>query len=43
MIMITLTYTIETEAINLKAATKTGYTFGGWYSDTGFTTLNRNC
>jgi uncharacterized repeat protein (TIGR02543 family) len=29
-------YTIETEAITLKAATKTGYTFQGWYdADTG--------
>ena len=32
------TYTIETETINLANATKAGYTFGGWYSDAGFTT-----
>lgn len=31
------TYNIETETITLADATKTGYTFGGWYSDSGFT------
>src|SRR5574344_2753817 len=30
-------YNIETETITLAAAAKTGYTFGGWYSDSGFT------
>jgi uncharacterized repeat protein (TIGR02543 family) len=28
-------YTIETEKITLKDATKTGYTFDGWYDETG--------
>ena len=31
-------YTIETATITLAAPTKTGYTFGGWYSDAAFTT-----
>jgi uncharacterized repeat protein (TIGR02543 family) len=30
-------YTIETETITLTDATKTGYTFGGWYTDEGCT------
>ena len=30
-------YTVETNTITLAAATKTGYTFNGWYSDSGFT------
>jgi uncharacterized repeat protein (TIGR02543 family) len=31
-------YTVESPAINLAAPGRTGYTFGGWYSDGGFTT-----
>jgi len=31
------TYTIETATITLVAATKDGYTFGGWYDNSGFT------
>lgn len=31
------TYTIETPTITLKAPTKAGYTFDGWYSDAEFT------
>ncbi len=31
------TYTVETETITLAAPTKTGYTFGGWYSEAAFT------
>ena len=31
-------YTIETETITLADASKTGYTFDGWYSDVEFTT-----
>jgi uncharacterized repeat protein (TIGR02543 family) len=30
------TYTIESGAITLADATRNGYTFGGWYSDSGF-------
>jgi uncharacterized repeat protein (TIGR02543 family) len=30
-------YNVETETITLAPATKTGYTFAGWYSDSGFT------
>ena len=30
-------YNVETETIQLKAATKTGYTFQGWYADKAFT------
>src|SRR5574344_2559517 len=30
-------YNVETETITLASATKTGYTFAGWYSDSGFT------
>src|SRR5574344_861971 len=30
-------YNLETETITLAAAAKTGYIFGGWYSDSGFT------
>ena len=30
------TYTVETETITLAAPTKTGYAFGGWYSDAAF-------
>jgi uncharacterized repeat protein (TIGR02543 family) len=32
------TYTITTATITLGTPTKTGYTFGGWYSDAEFTT-----
>ena len=32
------TYTEETETITLAAPTRSGYTFGGWYSDAAFTT-----
>nr|MBP7553890.1 SUMF1/EgtB/PvdO family nonheme iron enzyme [Spirochaetota bacterium] len=32
------TYTVETDTITLLAPTKSGYTFGGWYSDAGFLT-----
>ncbi|GHV72368.1 hypothetical protein AGMMS49928_29100 [Spirochaetia bacterium] len=32
------TYTIESDNITLQAPTKNGYTFGGWYTDSGFTT-----
>ena len=31
-------YTVETETITLKNATKTGYTFDGWYTDSNFST-----
>ena len=31
-------YNVETETITLKDPVKTGYTFGGWYKDGGFTT-----
>jgi len=31
------TYTIESSTITLEDATKTGYTFGGWYSEAEFT------
>ncbi|HBB71577.1 MAG TPA: hypothetical protein DCZ71_03105, partial [Ruminococcus sp.] len=31
-------YTIETDTITFAAPAKTGYTFGGWYSDADFTT-----
>jgi uncharacterized repeat protein (TIGR02543 family) len=31
------TYTIETSTITLEAATKDGYTFGGWYDNSEFT------
>lgn len=31
-------YTQESETIVLKTPNKTGYTFGGWYSDSGFVT-----
>ena len=31
------TYTYESEAITLEDASKTGYTFAGWYSDSGLT------
>ncbi len=31
------TYTVETETITLADPTKTGYTFGGWYSEAAFT------
>ena len=30
-------YNVETATIKLKNATKTGYTFGGWYTDEAFT------
>lgn len=30
-------YTVETATIKLEAPSKTGYTFNGWYSNTGFT------
>ena len=33
-----VTYTVTTPTITLAAPTQTGYTFGGWYSDAGFTT-----
>ena len=33
-------YTIETATITLLAPTKTGYTFGGWFSDSSNTTGN---
>ena len=32
------TYTVETATITLRDASKTGYEFGGWYSDSEFTT-----
>ncbi len=32
------TYTIESSAIALEAPSRTGYTFSGWYSDSGFET-----
>ena len=32
------TYNIESATITLEEATKTGYTFNEWYSDSGFTT-----
>lgn len=32
------TYTVETETITLSDPTKTGYTFGGWYSESTFAT-----
>ena len=31
-------YNVENETITLKAATKNGYTFGGWYKETSFAT-----
>jgi len=31
-------YTVESSAITLKNASKTGYTFSGWYSDSDFST-----
>ena len=31
-------YTIETSTITLSSPTKTGYTFGGWYTDSNFST-----
>lgn len=33
------TYTVETETITLADPTRTGYTFGGWYSESTFATL----
>ena len=32
------TYTVETETITLADPTRTGYTFGGWYSESTFAT-----
>ena len=32
------TYTVESNEITLKAPTKAGYTFGGWFSDQGYST-----
>ena len=32
------TYTIESSTITLQAPIRTGYTFGGWFTDTGLTT-----
>ena len=32
------TYNVDTSTITLANPTKTGYTFGGWYSDANFTT-----
>jgi uncharacterized repeat protein (TIGR02543 family) len=32
-----VSYTIESPAITLAAPSRAGYTFGGWYSDAGFT------